>query len=438
MHDTITIAHGLASFDVTEEPTTVLSVREQKVTLTRGRITEELPRTCPQCGQAMDIHQEHEVTLKHVPLQMRPHLLRVSRKRFRCRGCGYLQMQRIPFKDSEHRMTKHLRYLVEKRLSEGYTLKAVSRDLGVHPSIVKEVDKSRLKRMFPTKRPDKYCEYIAIDEFLLHRGHQYATVVLDLSEGHVIWCSEGKKKQQVADFIRDMGEDWMRHVKAVSMDMNAQYDSAFRELCPWIAVIYDSFHMVKLYNDRVLTAMRRRKQNELAEQGDQNGYQLYKGSRYIVLSDRKTLQQKDEKARENNRMLDEMTLRGKKWPAGARKMNASNERRLDELLGVNDDLNKAYFLLDQLKAAFQETDPKSLFWGLRQWLRMACDSGVQEVLAFAKTIRKRIRSLVLHAVYPINSGKLEGTNNMILSPAFYNPQLSSEATNGVPRKRLAT
>ncbi len=41
MHDTITIAHGLASFDVTEEPTTVLSVREQKVTLTRGRITEE-------------------------------------------------------------------------------------------------------------------------------------------------------------------------------------------------------------------------------------------------------------------------------------------------------------------------------------------------------------------------------------------------------------
>lgn len=383
------------------------------MTLTRGRITEELLRTCPHCGQAMDIHQEHEVTLKHIPLQMRPHLLRVSRKRVRCRGCGYLQMQNIPFKDPEHRMTKHLRYLVERRLSEGYTLKAVSRDLGVHPSIVKEVDKSRLLRMFPTKRPDKYSEYIAIDEFLLLRGHRYATVVLDLSEGHVIWCSEGKKKQQVADFIQDMGEDWMRHVKAVSMDMNAQYDSAFRELCPWIAVIYDAFHLVKLYNDRVLTAMRRRKQNELAEEGDQKGYQLYKGSRYIVLSDRKTLQQKDEKARENNRMLDAMTLRGKKWPAGARKMNASNERRLDELLGVNDDLNKAYFLLDQLKAAFQETDPKSLFRGLRQWLHMAFESGVQEVVAFARTIRKRIRSLVQHAIHPISSGKLEGTNNLI-------------------------
>jgi transposase len=150
------------------------------------------------------------------------------------------------------------------------------------------------------------------------------------------------------------------------MDMNAQYDSAFREHCPWIAVIYDAFHLVKLYNDRVLTAMRRRKQNELAEDGDQKGYQLYKGSRYIVLSDRKTLQEKDRKERENNRMLDAMSLRGTRWLAGSRKMSASNERRLDELLGVNDDLNKAYFLLDQLKAAFQETDPKSLFRGLRQ------------------------------------------------------------------------
>lgn len=280
------------------------------MTLTCGRISGgELQRICPKCGHPMDIHQEHEIILKHVPLQMRPHLLKVSRKRVRCRGgCGYLQMQEIPFQDAQHRKTKHLRYLVEKRLSEGgHTLKAVSRELGgVHPSIVKMVDKERLKRMFPAKRPPhKYSEYIAIDEFLLHRGHRYATVVLDLQEEHVIWCSEGKKKQQVSDFIGgDLGEDWMHHVKAVSMDMNAQYDSAFRELCPWIAVIYD---------------------------------------------------------------------------------------------------------------AFQETDPRSLFrGGLRQWLRMASDSGVQEVLDFAKTIRKRIRSLVLHAVYPINSGKLEGgTNNLI-------------------------
>jgi transposase len=155
------------------------TVGEQKVTLTFGSITEELPRTCPHCGHAMDIHQEHRITLKHVPLQMRPHLLRVSRKRVRCRNCRYLQTQRIPFKDPEHRMTKHLRYLVEKRLAEGYTLKAVSMDLGVHPSIVKEVDKSRLRRMFPTKKPDNYCE----TNSCMHRGHRYATVALDLSRG---------------------------------------------------------------------------------------------------------------------------------------------------------------------------------------------------------------------------------------------------------------
>jgi len=413
MHDTITIPHGLASFDVLQDPRAVTGVNGQQMVLTVGRITEELPRVCPECGGEMDVHQEHETTIKHVPIQLRPHLLKVLRKRVKCRRCGKLHMQSIPFKDEDHRITKHMRKLVEKRMGLGNTIKAVSRDLGLHPTIIKEIDKKRLQKMFPTKAPKEYAKHIAIDEFLLHRGHHYATVVLDIETGNIIWCSEGKKKQQVYDFTNDMGEDWMSRVKAVSMDMNAQYSSAFKELYPSIAVIYDKFHMVKLYNDRVLTSMRRRKQNELAEQGDEEGYQLYKGSRYIVLSDRRTLQEKDRKAKENNRLLDTMTLRGAKWPAGARKMCASNETKLDDLLAVNAELSKAYFLLDQFKAAFDEKDPSSLFWGLRRWLDMAFSSGVPEIITFAKTVRKRIRSLVCHALFPINSGKLEGTNNMI-------------------------
>jgi len=44
---------------------------------------------------------------------------------------------------------------------------------------------------------------------------------------------------------------------------------------------------------------------------------------------------------------------------------------------------------------------------------MAKESGVEEIMSFAKTIRKRIRSLVCNATHQITSGKLEGTNNMI-------------------------
>ena len=310
-------------------------------------------------------------------------------------------------------MTKHLRYLIERHLSEGETLKAVSREFGIHPGIVKDIDKLRLQRMFKGKRPATYSKYIAIDEFLLHKGHHYATVVIDLENGDILWCEEGKKKEQVYNFIAFMGPDWMSHVKAVCMDMNAQYDSAFRERCPRIAVIFDKFHLIRLYNDKVLTSMRRRKQRELKDAGDEQGYELYKGSRFIVLSDRKTLQEKDRKARENNDELNRLAIMGIRWKAGSRKMHADSEKRLDDLLAANDELNKAYFLLAQLKHSFLETDPKQLFHGLKKWISMANESGVEEVQSFAKTIRKRIRSLVCNATHQITSGKLEGTNNMI-------------------------
>lgn len=413
MHDTITFAHGLASFDVTADPIIASTNTQKKHTLTCGTITLELSRTCSVCNGPMDIHQDHEIYLTHLPLQLRPHILRVKRSRSRCRNCGCTHMQGIPFKDPDHRITKHLRFLIEKRLGEGRTLKSVSREFSIHPSIVKSIDRKRLQRLFENKRPTTYSKYIAIDEFLLHKGHHYATVVIDLESGDILWCEEGKKKEQVYNFIAYMGKDWMNHVKAVCMDMNGQYHSAFNERCPWIAVIFDKFHLIKLYNDRVLTSMRRRKQAELKEKGDDDRYNLYKGSRYIILSDRKTLQMKDSNAHENNKQLSKMTLMGLKWPPGARKMHADHERRLDELLAMNDDLNKAYFLLAQLKYSFEETDPKRLFEGLKIWINMAKESGVVEIISFAKTIKKRIRSFVCNATHQITSGKLEGTNNMI-------------------------
>ena len=117
-------------------------------------------------------------------------------------------------------------------------------------------------------RKTPICEYIGIDEFKLHKGHRYATVVTDLKSGHVLFLEAGKSKEQAYHFFSLMGDEWMRHVKAVAMDMNAQYDSAFRERWPGIRIVYDHFHLVKMYNDTVLTAIRRRKQREMLENGD--------------------------------------------------------------------------------------------------------------------------------------------------------------------------
>ena len=57
---------------------------------------------------------------------------------------------------------------------------------------------------------------MGIDEFKLHNGYKYATHIIDLETGHILWIQEGKKKQVVYDFINHVGGEWMSKVKAVA------------------------------------------------------------------------------------------------------------------------------------------------------------------------------------------------------------------------------
>jgi len=413
VNDTITIAHHLTRFCVTEEPKRV-ATRNGLITVTEGRMETEIPRFCYDCGGIMHIHQKHRIQLQHIPLMGRPHILNVEYVRTKCENCGKIKSQEIPFRAASHRMTKAFMTLAAEYLSYGFTLSEVSKIMQIHPSIVKDIDTKRLQGMFPSVRPATYSTYIAVDEFLLHKGHRYATVFIDLESGHVLYLEEGKKKQQVENFIRTMGKEWMSHVKAVSMDMNAQYDSAFREHAPHVKIVYDLFHMVKLFNDKVLTAMRRRTQNELEEQGNKDEYKLYKNMRYVLTANRSTLQKKDKKARKNNRYLNETySNKGRDLPPGKRRMKADSERRLDELLAKNVDFAAAYILCEQLKLAFREPDRQKLEEGMNLWLQLARQSNVPEINSYADTIVARMKGILNHADHPISSGKLEGTNNLI-------------------------
>ena len=259
MEESISIEHRIQYFRVTKEPKTIRSKSGKGVMLTEGVCTTELPRTCPECGGTLHVHDHQHVFIQDFELFGNLSLLKVGYARMECRRCKEKLSQEVPFRAKSHMLTTRLETRVCRRLNQGSTLKATSAGLGIHPSIIKGIDKERLRSRSFLTRPE-HAANIGIDEFLLHKGHRYATVVIDLDRKRVIFLEEGKKKEQAEHFIRRMDPAWMSHVKAVSMDMNAQYDSAFRESAPHVAIVYDRFHMVKLFNDSVLTAIRRRLQ----------------------------------------------------------------------------------------------------------------------------------------------------------------------------------
>ena len=113
-----------------------------------------------------------------------------------------------------HLITEPLRLYTEALLAYGMTLKEVAHITGLHKCVVKDIDKARLEGLYVTIdkdgkktliKPEHQARFIGIDEFKLHDGHKYATVILDMESGCILWLQTGKKKHVVYDFIEHIG-----------------------------------------------------------------------------------------------------------------------------------------------------------------------------------------------------------------------------------------
>ncbi|MGO5288742.1 transposase [Pseudoscardovia suis] len=248
---------------------------------------------CPRCGKAMEGNGKAPVTLWHLPLGMERARVEVSRRRWACRDCGRTSVEDVPFKAPGHRITRPLLAFVQDLLALGQTLKAVSLMTGLHKNVVKQIDRARLEALYTREdgdgvrrlgKPGRQARYLGIDEFKLHGGRRYATVIIDLGTGHVLWLAHSKRKQVVYDFCDHVGKEWMSRVEAVACDMNADFERAFLERHPHLDIVYDRFHIVKNFNEKVISEVRKDEQARLRDEGDHEAARALKRSKYILMS----------------------------------------------------------------------------------------------------------------------------------------------------------
>lgn len=139
---------------------------------------------------------------------------------------------------------------------------------GLGKNTVKEIDLQQLKDKYTVDgktliKPEKQARFLGVDEFKLHNGYKYASLIIDMESGHILWLAHGKRKRIVYDFIDHVGEAWMGGVEAVAFGMNSDFQEAFEERCPHIQPVFDYFHLVKNFNEKVVGAIR--KDEEAAE-----------------------------------------------------------------------------------------------------------------------------------------------------------------------------
>ena len=239
--------------------------------------TLDLPeeeRICS-CGQRMHINSHPDIYIRHLCIGGSLSCLLFPHNQLRCPGCGATKSQHISFKAAGHLITDALYEYTSGLLASGtYTNKQVAEITGLGKNTVKAIDKKRLQELYTTDngrkliKPERQAKYLGIDEFKLHNGRRYATHIIDLETGHVLWIQNGKKKQVVYDFIDHVGMEWMSGVEAVACDMNSDFQEAFEEKCEWIQPVFDYFHIVKNFNDKVVSEVRKDEQRRLYEEGN--------------------------------------------------------------------------------------------------------------------------------------------------------------------------
>lgn len=332
---------------------------------------------CSACRSADVVSRGHvERRFRTLPIGPRPTFLVLPIPRVACRACGVVRQVDVTFADPRRTYTKRFeRYVLG--LSRRMTIRDAAAHLGVGWDLVKDIQKRDLSRRF-AKPKLKHLRRIAIDEIAVAKGHRYMTVVMDLDSGAVVFVGDGKGADALKPFWKRLRPSRAR-IEAVAMDMSAAYRGAVSAHLKSAVIVFDHFHVIKLFNDK-LSDLRR----SLYHRAEADQKKVLKGARWLLLK--------------NPENLD---------------TNKNEKQRLEEALALNKPLATAYYLKEDLRRFWEQPGKWFATVFLIDWLRRAEASGVKMLQQMAKTLAAHRSGLLAYYDAKITSGPMEGTNNKI-------------------------
>lgn len=354
--------------------------------------TEQL--VCPDCGANAVIHAKARARrpLQSIPIApYRRTFWHIANRRGWCGHCGFTFTESIPFQFKGRHVTLDLAKKICDDMDEpNANIRSTARRLGLSEDLVRRVYDEFLRHVLSLVPEPTGVKAIAIDEFSILKGHRYATLVVGLDNKRVLHTCEGRTEQSVAPFFSRYSNEFYDNLECVSMDQNHTYSKQFSEKLPHVSIVSDRFHMSQNYTKDVIDKVRLRVARTYKRQGDDEGYALFKRSKYRLF----TSQRKDPSLAGSERELDGQLL-------------------LRKLLGMNEDINTVVLMFEQLRALYEIQDELVMRMQWIDWVSMAEQSGIAELENFARRKRKHTNQIVAHATHQISSGIIEGMMNKI-------------------------
>lgn len=341
-------------------------------------ITQDRERLCCATCGSYNVHPRGSKsrTFKAPPMGSKCMEIQFAVPRVECENCGELRQVKIQFADSQKSYTRGFeRYALD--LSKSMTIQDVATHLEVSWDLIKDIQKRNLHRKYA--RPKlKHLRQIAIDEISIAKGHKYVTIVMDLESGAVVFIGDGKDADALKPFWKRLRSSRAK-IEAVAMDMGPAYIKAVSSNLPNARIVFDHFHVIKLFNEK-LTNLRR----SLYRQANEEGKEVLKGIRFLLLKNPDNL-----------------------------KPEGDEEERLKAALNLNEPLSIAYYMKEELRQLWNQSNWVEADAYLTSWINRAIVSGVHMLKKFAKTLDTHRQGILAYYRFPISTGPLEGTNNKI-------------------------
>ena len=332
---------------------------------------------CSQCGSADVIGRgQEERQFRTVPCGTKGTVLALGVQRVECKSCGAVRQLELGFVDERRTFTKAFeRYALE--LSHKTTILDTARHLKVGWDTIKDIQKRFLQRRYAKPRL-RDIQYLGIDEICVGHGHRYLTVVLDMRKGAVVFVGDGKGADALDPFWKRLRTS-KAQVEAVAIDMSAAYIDAVSRNLPNAKIVFDRFHITKLFNDK-LSQLRRQLQNEASAE-------------------------------------DRATLKGTRWLLLKNPENLDDDRderqRLKRALRLNKPLAIAYYLKEDLRELWSQRSKHQAARYFDGWLARARASDIALLKKLADTLEAHREGILAWYDHAISNGPLEGTNNKI-------------------------
>lgn len=345
---------------------------------------------CPQCGATMGCNRTTTHAAMDLPMGLARHVLIVyPARQGRCRRCKTVATIHPVEIDSRRRATHRVMRLATA-LAVHMPATAVACFIPTSDSTIRRWDKHILNSILPPPDLDS-LRYLMVDEKSIGKGHQYMTIVLNGDTGELLHVAEGRKKESLKSFFDLLTDAQKARIQAVCVDRSGAYMACIEEELPDAEIVYDKFHLVLNLN-HAIDLVRRQEWNKVRKRPDGETEQQSR--------------QRKEKA---------SFIKGQRYNLLRRpeKNRPKQQKRLDELLAMNEPLSKAYILLDDFRDAISQVHVGTATRALTLWVQTAMESGLGPIVKFAKRLKGNLRRVTNAIRFGLNNGKMEGFNNLI-------------------------